>query len=77
MLLNSKYKSLNLEQLQFEVVHIEDISPSEVHETLALYLEEYGNKNKINRLIEINISTLAGVPSIVYGYFLFYESLAI
>ena len=33
----------------------------------ALYLEEYGNKNKINRLIEINISNLAGVPSIVYG----------
>jgi len=33
----------------------------------ALYLEEYGSKSKINRLIEINISNLAGVPSIVYG----------
>ena len=32
-----------------------------------MYLEEYGSKSKINRLIEINISNLAGVPSIVYG----------
>jgi|TARA_X000001036_G_C20691218_1_gene809469 phosphate transport system permease protein len=33
----------------------------------ATYLEEYGQKNKLTRLIEINISNLAGVPSIVYG----------
>ena len=33
----------------------------------AIYLEEYGNKNRLNRFIEINISNLAGVPSIVYG----------
>lgn len=33
----------------------------------ALYLEEFGTKGRINRLIELNISNLAGVPSIVYG----------
>ncbi len=33
----------------------------------ALYLEEFSKKNRLNRLIELNISNLAGVPSIVYG----------
>ena len=33
----------------------------------ALYLEEFASRGKFNRLIEINISNLAGVPSIVYG----------
>ena len=33
----------------------------------AIYLEEYAPKNKLTSLIEINISNLAGVPSIVYG----------
>ncbi len=33
----------------------------------AIFLEEYGIKGKIGKLIEINISNLAGVPSIVYG----------
>lgn len=33
----------------------------------AIYLEEYAKKGKITRLIQLNISTLAGVPSIVYG----------
>ncbi|MFD0620272.1 phosphate ABC transporter permease PstA [Paenibacillus sp. GCM10027629] len=33
----------------------------------AIYLEEYANKNWLTRLIQLNISTLAGVPSIVYG----------
>lgn len=33
----------------------------------AIYLEEYAPKNRITRIIQINISTLAGVPSIVYG----------
>lgn len=33
----------------------------------AVYLEEYAKKNSFNRFIEINISNLAGVPSIVYG----------
>ena len=33
----------------------------------ALYLEELSKKDRFNRLIEINIANLAGVPSIVYG----------
>ncbi|MFT5969844.1 MAG: phosphate transport system permease protein [Flavobacteriales bacterium] len=33
----------------------------------AVYLEEYGKKNRVGRLLEINISNLAGVPSIIYG----------
>ena len=33
----------------------------------ALYLEEFNSKNRLHRLIELNISNLAGVPSIVYG----------
>jgi phosphate transport system permease protein len=33
----------------------------------AIYLEEYGRRNKIATVIEIAIANLAGVPSIVYG----------
>ncbi|MHA6481019.1 phosphate ABC transporter permease PstA [Paenibacillus sp. strain BS8-2] len=33
----------------------------------AIYLEEYAPKNRITRMVQVNISTLAGVPSIVYG----------
>ena len=33
----------------------------------GVYLEEYGRKNWVTDLIEINITNLAGVPSIVYG----------
>lgn len=34
----------------------------------AIYLEEYSNKRNIfNKLLQLNISNLAGVPSIVYG----------
>jgi phosphate transport system permease protein len=33
----------------------------------AIYLEEYATDNFINRVIKVNISNLAGVPSIVYG----------
>jgi phosphate transport system permease protein len=33
----------------------------------AIYLEEYGNKSRLAHLIEINISNLAGVPSVIYG----------
>lgn len=33
----------------------------------ALFLEEYAPKNKFWGLVELNISNLAGVPSIVYG----------
>ncbi len=33
----------------------------------GVYLEEYGRKNWITSVIEINIANLAGVPSIIYG----------
>jgi len=33
----------------------------------GIYLEEYAKKNWISGLLEINISNLAGVPSIIYG----------
>lgn len=34
----------------------------------AIYLEEYSDKEKwLNKVIQVNISNLAGIPSIVYG----------
>jgi phosphate transport system permease protein len=33
----------------------------------AIYLEEYGTRSRMARLIEINIANLAAVPSIIYG----------
>jgi len=33
----------------------------------AIYLEEYGRRNFLSRIIEINITNLAAVPSIIYG----------
>jgi len=33
----------------------------------AIYLEEYARKNWFSAIIEINVTNLAGVPSIVYG----------
>ncbi|WP_214775106.1 phosphate ABC transporter permease PstA [Exiguobacterium sp. s37] len=33
----------------------------------AIYLEEYAPKNRMTSFIEVNISNLAGVPSIVFG----------
>jgi phosphate transport system permease protein len=33
----------------------------------AVYLEEYAKKNWLTDLIEINVTNLAGVPSIIYG----------
>jgi len=33
----------------------------------GIYLEEYGGRNWLTNLIEINIANLAGVPSIIYG----------
>ncbi len=35
----------------------------------AIYLEEYAKDNIYTRIINLSISTLAGVPSIVYGIF--------
>lgn len=33
----------------------------------GIYLQEYGQKNRLAKFIEINISNLAGVPSVIYG----------
>lgn len=33
----------------------------------AIHLEEYSQGGRLSRIIEINISNLAGVPSIIYG----------
>ncbi len=33
----------------------------------AVYLEEYASDNFLNRIISINIRTLAGIPSVIYG----------
>lgn len=33
----------------------------------AIYLEEYGRKNRFSHLLEKNIANLSGVPSVIYG----------
>lgn len=33
----------------------------------GIYLQEYGKKNRLAHIIELNIANLAGVPSIIYG----------
>lgn len=33
----------------------------------GIYLEEYGEENWLSAIIEINVTNLAGVPSIIYG----------
>jgi phosphate transport system permease protein len=33
----------------------------------GIYLQEYGKKSKVASIVEVNISNLAGVPSIIYG----------
>lgn len=33
----------------------------------AIYLEEYGGRSRVARLVELNIANLAAVPSIVFG----------
>lgn len=33
----------------------------------AIYLQEYAPKNRLTKVLQINISNLAGVPSVVYG----------
>lgn len=33
----------------------------------GVYLQEYGKKNKLSTFIELNITNLAGIPSVIYG----------
>jgi phosphate transport system permease protein len=37
----------------------------------AVYLEEFAPKNRLLQIFEVNIANLAGMPSILYGRFLF------
>ena len=46
----------------------------------AIYLVEYASDSRLNRLLQTNISNLAGVPSIIYGILglaLFVQALAL
>lgn len=33
----------------------------------GIYLQEYGKRNRMAKVVELNIANLAGVPSIIYG----------
>jgi phosphate transport system permease protein len=33
----------------------------------AIYLEEYAEKSKLTKILQVNIANLSGVPSVVYG----------
>ena len=33
----------------------------------GIYLEEYARKGRLSKLLEVNITNLAGVPSVIYG----------
>ncbi len=33
----------------------------------AIYLEEYGFRGRLARIVDINVTSLAGVPSVIYG----------
>jgi phosphate transport system permease protein len=33
----------------------------------GIFLQEYGTRNRLARIIELNIANLAGVPSVIYG----------
>jgi phosphate transport system permease protein len=33
----------------------------------GIYLQEYGTKTRLARIVELNIANLAGVPSVIYG----------
>jgi phosphate transport system permease protein len=35
----------------------------------AVYLSEYASDNRLNRILQVNMSNLAGVPAIIYGIF--------
>ncbi len=51
----------------FSVVGLTVLIAVPVGIAAAVYLEEFAKNNRFNRFIEINITNLAGVPSIIYG----------
>lgn len=51
----------------FEVALIVGVITFPIGVAAAIYLTEYSSDNWMNRLLQTNISNLAGVPSIIYG----------
>lgn len=51
----------------FQVAIIVGIVSFPIGVAAAIYLTEYASDNRLNRLLQTNISNLAGVPSIIYG----------
>jgi phosphate transport system permease protein len=51
----------------FEVGLIVGVLAFPIGVAAAIYLAEYAQDTRINRLLQTNISNLAGVPSIIYG----------
>jgi phosphate transport system permease protein len=51
----------------FEVGVIVGVITFPIGVAAAIYLTEYSSDNWLNRLLQTNISNLAGVPSIIYG----------
>lgn len=49
------------------VMLVTSVTATTIGVAAGVYLEEYAPKNWFTEIIEINISNLAGVPSIVYG----------
>jgi phosphate transport system permease protein len=49
------------------VMIVTEIASIPVGIASGIYLEEYAGKNWLTGLIEINVTNLAGVPSIIYG----------
>ena len=51
----------------FELIGLTALIALPVGVGAAVYLEEYGTRGWLSRIIEVNIANLAGVPSIIYG----------
>jgi phosphate transport system permease protein len=51
----------------FEIGIIVGVLTFPIGVAAAIYLAEYASDSRLNRLLQTNISNLAGVPSIIYG----------
>jgi len=51
----------------FQVAIIVGVVSFPIGVAAAIYLTEYASDSRLNRLLQTNISNLAGVPSIIYG----------
>lgn len=64
----------------FEIGLIVGVLTFPIGVAAAIYLVEYASDSRLNRLLQTNISNLAGVPSIIYGILglaLFVQALAL